>query len=264
VRRAAGKETDMSYWLYHQQMPLCRVRRLIDDRAESGTVVLALPANLVGDLCVLTHALELYEDQSDHREAIQGLAVHLAGDEIELTVMMMGGWRDADEQRFNDDRLLVDGKPLCRIEQCIIAPGACPNGLHVRFTLAGEALRRINYRRQRLQALRQVQQMHVHDLGRDAIGLMTPLADDGPKTEAQPVPRIEILRLRHRLRIPATLDLADSGAAAITVVGHAGAASALANRQASRGKKPIKSTRHPPAGDSKQIRAHGLSTRSHG
>ena len=43
----------MSCWLYHQQMPLCRVRRLVDDRTKTGTIVLALPANLVGEVNAL-------------------------------------------------------------------------------------------------------------------------------------------------------------------------------------------------------------------
>jgi hypothetical protein len=254
----------MSFWLYHQQMPLCRVRRLVDDRAESGTVVLALPANLANDLSMLTDELELYEDQNDHLEAIQALAVQSTGDEVELTIMAMGGWRDADEQRFNDDWLLVDGKATCPVESCLVSPDACPNGLHVRFTVAGDALRRVNYRRRRLQALRQVQQTNVHGLGGDAVGLMVPLTYDGPKTESETLPQIEILRLRSRLRIPISMDLADAGMSSVTIVGHAGSPCAIGRRQPDRTKTPITSSPHHRDVEPNEVSSAEISTQPRG
>jgi hypothetical protein len=224
----------MSFWLYHEQMPLCRVRRLVDDRAQSGTVVLALPANLAGDLSILTDELELYEDQHEHLEPIQGLAVRLAGDEVELTIMTMGGWRDQDEERFNDDWLLVDGKPLAQVNNCHVSSSRCPNGLHIRFTLDLEALRRMNYRRQHLQDLLRLQQASVHSLGAEPVGLMVPLNYDGPRLETENSPQHELLRLRHRLRMPVSLDLGDAGARTVTIVGHVGEATRIKNTQQAR------------------------------
>ena len=224
----------MSYWLYHQQMPLCRVRRLVDDRAESGTVVLALPANLVGELSVLTGELELYEDRSDHLEAVQALAVRSAGDEVELTIMAMGTWASAEGDRFNDDWLLVDGLALCTVDNCKVSPLGCPKGPHVRCSLPGDAFRQLNYRRQELKTLRRLQRADVQALGGDAVGLMLPLVYDGPRFESASSPALEILRLRQRVRLPVALELADAGERTLTVVGHAGEARALSKRSSHR------------------------------
>lgn len=217
----------MSFWLYHQQMPLCRVRRLHDDRAASGTIVLALPANLAGDLSVLTGALELYEDRTDQLDAIQGLAVRLAGDEVELTIMTMGRWHNPEAMRFNDDWLLVDGYPLCMARGCTISADRCPRGAHVRLTIDEHALRRLNYRRRQLAALRQIQQSNIHAIDDDTVGLMLPLVYDGPEMDTHEPATVELLRLRQRVRLPIQCELADAGHEAITLIGHAGEAAAL-------------------------------------
>jgi len=220
----------MSYWLYHEQMPLCRVRRLVDARAESGTVVLSLPANLVSDMSVLTDELELYEDQNDHLEAIQALAVRATGDEVELTIMAMGHWTSEDADRFNDDWLLVDGLPLCTVENCKVSPVGCPKGPHVRCSMPGDAFRQLNYRRRQLKTLRRIQRADVEALGNEAVGLMLPLIYDGPRSDSASQPVLELLRLRDRVRLPVDLELADAGDSTLTIVGHTGEARPLGSR----------------------------------
>jgi len=218
----------MGVWLYDTVMPLCRVRRLVDDQANSGTLTLLLPAHLIDDVSRLSAALTLYDESGDHAERLHGLAVHRRGDELALTVMPLGSVPASAGPGLDDDWLLVDGRAVCQVVACVMSPGGCPKGPHVRVVIPGRAWRRLPYRRAGLGALRGLAHRDGASLPSRPLGLMLPLSDDGPRVLEQTSVGVELLRLRPRARVPFTAELADAGWSEVTLIGHAGEARPLA------------------------------------
>lgn len=204
----------MSCWYAIEGERLCRVRRLSDRQHIDGTLELTLPRQ-EGVVVDQSGLFEVHDDRDGVVYLAQALSCRYADEAMVLSCTPLGAMVQEADRTAGDNFLVVSDQAPIPIRSLILAQSQCPKGDHLRIEVDAKDWGRFDLPTHGHCAC---QSCACRD---EAMEYAWDFRSVSCEEACLIHPPAEVVMLRQRQRVTATIDLVHSGAECATLIAHA-------------------------------------------